>query len=44
MTSKDITRRDQDEIAAFVERLRSLPDPARQGGVGRLIFALDATA
>jgi hypothetical protein len=44
MTSKDVTRRDADEVAAFVERMRQLPQNPLRGPVGRLIFALDATA
>ena len=45
MTSNEVTRRPAgDAVAAFVEQIRSLPDPMRQGSLGRLIFALDATA
>lgn len=45
MTSNPVTpRATNDAVASFVEQMRALPDPRRQGEVGRLIFALDATA
>ena len=44
MSSNEISRHVPDEVAAFVERVRGLPANPRQGGTGRLIFALDATA
>lgn len=44
MSGKDITAGASGEVAGFVEQLRNLPGPARGGGAGRLIFALDATA
>lgn len=45
MTKNEVTRQDAgNAVAAFVEQMRSLPAAAREGGVGRLIFALDATA
>ena len=44
MSSNEISRRTPDEVAAFVERLRSLPTNPPRSGLGRLIFALDATA
>jgi hypothetical protein len=44
MTGKDVTTNGSAEVADFVERLRGLPAPATTGGLGRLIFALDATA
>ena len=44
MTGKDVTTGGSAEVAAFVERLRGLPAAATTGGLGRLIFALDATA
>jgi hypothetical protein len=44
MSSNEITRRDTDEVAAFVEQMRHLPAEPGQGARGRLVFALDATA
>lgn len=44
MTGKDVATGGSAEVADFVERLRGLPSPAPNGGLGRLIFALDATA
>jgi hypothetical protein len=44
MSRSEITRGDHAEVQAFVERMRRLPASGAQGGVGRLIFALDATA
>lgn len=44
MTGKNVATGGSAEVADFVERLRGLPAPATDGGLGRLIFALDATA
>lgn len=44
MSSNEIARHAPDEVAAFVERLRGLPADPQRGAIGRLIFALDATA
>jgi hypothetical protein len=45
MSKKEITDRPSDAVAAFVERLRNLPAAPSSGTrLGRLIFALDATA
>jgi hypothetical protein len=44
MKKSEIAPRSQDDVAAFVEALKRIPSPAKPGGMGRLIFALDATA
>jgi hypothetical protein len=44
MSRSEITRGDHAEVQAFVERMRRLPASTARDGVGRLIFALDATA
>jgi hypothetical protein len=44
MSGKQVTTGPSSDVAAFVERLRKLPSATRSGAVGRLIFALDATA
>lgn len=44
MSGKDISERTGNEVAAFVEQLRSLPRAKQTDARGRLIFALDATA
>lgn len=44
MSSKALSEHVDADVAAFVDRLKSLPAPDRAGGPGRLIFALDATA
>jgi hypothetical protein len=44
MSRSEITRGDSAEVQAFVERMRRLPASGARDGVGRLIFALDATA
>lgn len=44
MSGKNITSGATTDVAAFVNQLRKLPNEARAGAVGRLVFALDATA
>ena len=44
MSGKDITAGPTGDVAAFVEQLRQLPGETRAGSLGRLVFALDATA
>ena len=44
MAKREITPSGSSEVADFVERMKKLPAAAGRDGVGRLIFALDATA
>lgn len=44
MSKQDIVRGASAEVDAFVERMKTLPASPGRDGVGRLIFALDATA
>ena len=44
MSKHEITPRGTDDVASFLEQLRQLPASPQRGSVGRLIFALDATA
>ena len=45
MSGNDLTRKGDGDVAAFLEEVRRLPArPEADGGRGRLIFALDATA
>jgi hypothetical protein len=43
-TAARFRRRRRDDVAAFLERLAATPAPHAGGRVGRLIFAMDATA
>lgn len=44
MSKQDIVRGASADVDAFVERMKTLPASPGRDGVGRLIFALDATA
>ncbi len=44
MSRREVTRRTGGDVAAFLERLARTPVRAEEGGRGRVIFALDATA
>jgi hypothetical protein len=44
MSKHEITQRGTDDVAAFLEQMRQLPASPQRGSIGRLVFALDATA